>query len=62
MPKIFIVFLVSIILSFIFQFVMGGNAPLNFEQITIRLNVTDILIVALLITNLAFLIAFLKRK
>ena len=61
MWKIFALFGISVFLSLIFHFVIGGNNIINFDQVTININLKDILFTLLLLSNLAALIFILLR-
>lgn len=61
MHKTSIVFIVSIIISLIFHFATGGST-LKYQNITINFSLSDLVIGLLLLSNLAVLVLFLKRK
>lgn len=62
MSKSCIVFAISIVLALIFQFVMTGASTANNLRLTINLGLNEILVVLLLLSNLAVLIALLRRR
>lgn len=62
MSKSCIVFAISIVLALIFQFVMAGASAANNLRLTINLGLNEILVVLLLLSNLAVLIALLRRR
>lgn len=62
MSKTCIIFVMSIVLTIIFQFVMTGASVVNNLQLTIKLGLNEILIILLLLSNLAVLIALLRRR
>ncbi|RTL00508.1 MAG: hypothetical protein EKK57_06930 [Proteobacteria bacterium] len=62
MSKSCIVFAISIVLALIFQFVMTGASAANNLRLTINLGLNEILVVLLLLSNLAVLIALLRRR
>ena len=62
MSKTCIIFVMSIVLAIIFQFVMTGASVANNLQLTIKLGLNEVLIILLLLSNLAVLIALLRRR
>ena len=62
MPKLFIFFLLCTIFSLIFHFVIGGDSALNYQNMVIKFNLYDVLLAALLLSNLFALILLLRRK
>ena len=62
MPKLFIFFVLGTIFSLIFHFVIGGDSALNYQNIVIKFNLYDVLLAALLLSNLFALILLLRRK
>jgi len=62
MPKLFIFFVLGTIFSLIFHFVVGGDSALNYQNMVIKFNVYDVLLAALLLSNLFALILLLRRK
>ena len=62
MSKTVIIFVSSIVLAVIFQFVMTGASAINQFELTLKISFNEILIVLLLLSNLAVLIALLRRK
>lgn len=61
MHKTAIVFVASIILSLVFHFATGETI-LKYQNITINLSFSEIVIALLLFSNLVVLILFLKHK
>lgn len=62
MPKLFIFFVLGTIFSLIFHFVVGGDSALNYQNMVIKFNLYDVLLAALLLSNLFALILLLRRK
>ncbi|MBP7847575.1 MAG: hypothetical protein KAZ94_05540 [Burkholderiales bacterium] len=62
MPKLFIFFVLGTIFSLIFHFVIGGDSALNYQNMVIKFNLYDVLLAALLLSNLFALILLLRRK
>lgn len=62
MPKLFIFFVLGTLFSLIFHFVIGGDSALNYQNMVIKFNLYDVLLAALLLSNLFALILLLRRK
>lgn len=62
MPRLAILFIVSILFSLIFQFVLGGDGSVNYHDTVINITLSDLLILALLLSNLIAVIFLIKRK
>lgn len=62
MPKLFIFFVLGTIFSLIFHFVIGGDSALNYQNMVIKFNLYDVLLAALLLSNLFALILLFRRK
>lgn len=62
MPKLFIFFVLGALFSLIFHFVIGGDSALNYQNMVIKFNLYDVLLAALLLSNLFALILLLRRK
>ena len=62
MPTLFIFFVLGTIFSLIFHFVIGGDSALNYQNMVIKFNLYDVLLAALLLSNLFALILLLRRK
>ncbi len=62
MPKLFIFFVLSTVFSLIFHFVIGGDTALNYQNMVIEFSLYDVLLAALLLSNLFALILLLRRK
>ncbi|HCY39262.1 MAG TPA: hypothetical protein DHV02_05305 [Neisseriales bacterium] len=62
MPKLFIFFVLGTLFSLIFHFVVGGDSALNYQNMVIKFNLYDVLLAALLLSNLFVLILLLRRK
>lgn len=62
MPKLFIFFALGTLFSLIFHFVIGGDSALNYQNMVIKFNLYDVLLAALLLSNLFALILLLRRK
>ncbi|MBX9866845.1 MAG: hypothetical protein K2Y14_08000 [Burkholderiales bacterium] len=62
MPKLFILFVLGTAFSLIFHFVIGGDSILNYQNMVIKFNLYDVLLAALLLSNLFALILLLRRK
>jgi hypothetical protein len=62
MPKLFIFFVLGTLFSLIFHFVVGGDSALNYQNMVIKFNLYDVLLAALLLSNLFALILLLRRK
>ena len=62
MPKLFIFFVLGTLFSLIFHFVIGGDNLLNYQNMVIKFNLYDVLLAALLLSNLFSLILLLRRK
>lgn len=62
MFKLIIFLVLSIVFSFIFQYVIGGDNALRYQGFTIQVNIYEILISGLLLSNLVVLICLLKKK
>lgn len=62
MPKLFIFFVLGTLFSLIFHFVIGGDSALNYQHMVIKFNLYDVLLAALLLSNLFALILLLRRK
>ena len=62
MPKLFIFFVLGTLFSLIFHFVVGGDSAFNYQNMVIKFNLYDVLLAALLLSNLFALILLLRRK
>ncbi len=62
MPKFVIVFLVGSLFSFILQFLLGGDGVINYQNIVIKINLSDLMIMFLLLSNLIAVLLLIKRK
>lgn len=61
MWKVLILFSVSVLFSLIFHFMIGGNDLINIDQVTVNINLKDILLISLLLSNLCALIFIITR-
>lgn len=62
MPKLFIFFALSVIFSLIFHFVIGADTALNYQHMVIQFSLYDVLLAALLLSNLFALVLLLRHK
>ena len=62
MIKLITAFVVMVIFSLVFHFILGGDSLIKWQQLVIKINLQDLLVGLLLVSNLLALIVIVRNK